>query len=63
MTRLLSSLELHHSTTGATLEWAVDSFQSDLALLSEQPRPSQWSGSKVRMLFLLREIRFWVHSA
>jgi hypothetical protein len=62
MSRLLYHLEQHHSSRDAPLEWAVDSFQSDLTLLSEQPRPSQWSGCQVRVLFLVRDIRSWVHS-
>jgi hypothetical protein len=62
MSWLLSHLEQHRLSKGEPLEWAVDSFQSDLTLLSDHPRPSPSRGCEVRVLFLVRDIRSWVHS-
>ncbi len=62
MGQLLSSLERHQCRGGAPLSWVVDSFQSDRTLTSGHPLPPELGDCQIRVLFLVRDLRSWVHS-
>lgn len=61
--RLASSVKtqagapLGNSPQHSSVTWLVDSYQADLAAPT-----LPWSGGEVRTLFLVRDVRSWVHS-
>lgn len=48
---------LEHGSEHSSKDWLVDSYQSDLAAPT-----LPWSRGEVRTLFLVRDVRSWVHS-